>query len=238
MIPFVLVVAGAVLVGVGWLLLRRLGARVRIGRILATTPVVSVAQARELAGGERDRYVGVSGRIDAEDEFEDELHRPLVFRRSRLEVRAGSAWSAIEDNREAVPFEIVDGLDRLAVDADRLDIGLVVVVREAEGTAADVPDRVAADLAPGTPVRLRVEQVSSVDHVLALGVPSPDPERGPMLRPGLGRPLILTPLERPEAMRVLAVDHRWTTRLAAVLLAGGLVAAASGIGWWMVDALA
>jgi hypothetical protein len=233
-----LVVGGAVLVGVGWLLLRPLGTGVRVGRILATTPVVSVAAARELATRGQARYVGVAGRIDADDEFEDELHRPLVFRRSRIEVRAGSAWSAVEDNRERVPFEIVDGLDRLAVDAERLDIGLVVVVREAEGTAADIPDRIGADIAPGTPVRLRVEQVSSVDHVLALGVPSPDPEHGPVLRPGLGRPLILTTLERPEAMRVLAVDHRWTTRTAAILLAAGLVLAVSGIGWWVVDALA
>ncbi len=132
----------------------------------------------------------------------------------------------------------MDGLDRIAVDAEALDDGLVVVIREAEGTAAEVPERVPDDLPGATPVRLRVRQVSSVEHALALGVPALDPERGPLLGPGLGRPLILTTLEPAEAMRVLAVDRRGTTRVAAAVLALGLASAIVGMGWWVVDAIA
>ena len=67
-------------------------------------------------------------------------------------------WTAFEDHREASPFEVVEGLDAIAVDDDALDDGLVVVTRESVGTAADIPDRVPAGTAPDTPVRLRVEQ--------------------------------------------------------------------------------
>jgi hypothetical protein len=237
-IPVFLVVVGVGLLVAGWLLMRRLGPAARVGRILAATPDVPLSTARALAAGGRPRYVGVAGRIDAEGEFEDEHHRPLVFRRSRLELRGPRGWSMLEDDRRTVPFEVVEGLDRLAIAGDELDAGLVVIVREAEGTAGEVPDRVPAETPPSTPVRLRVEQVSSVDHVIALGVPYEDAERGPTLGPGLGRPLILTNLERAEAMRVLAVDRRSTTQAAAIALAFGLLTVAGGLAWMAVDALA
>lgn len=237
-IPMLLLLAGLAMLAAGWWLLRRLGPRARVGRLLAAVPLVSVGRARQLAETGVARFIGVAGRIDAEDMFEDELHRPLVYRRSQLEARTGRGWSAIDSHRQLVPFEIVEGLDRIAIDAAALDVGLVVVVREAEGTAAEVPDRMPEDLAGDTPVRLRVEQVSGVEHAYALGVPTLDPERGPMLRPGMGRPLVLTTLEREEAMRVLAVDHRSTTRLSATLLAAGLASMALGVAWWVIDVLA
>jgi hypothetical protein len=236
-IPILLLLAGIAMLVIGWWLLRRLGPRARVGRILASVPMVGVARARELAEAGLARYVGVSGRIDAEDMFEDEHHRPLVYRRSRLEARAGRGWSVLDDRRQQVPFEIAEGLDRIAVDADDLDAGLIVVVREADGTAAEIPDRVPAGTAPETPIRLRVDQVSGVEHAYAAGVPVLDGERGPILRAGLGRPLILTTLERAEAMRVLAVDHRSTARVSAVLLAGGLVVMLLGLAWWVIDAV-
>lgn len=237
MIPTVLVLAGVALLGIGWLLLRSLGSGARVGRILAATPVVPVSRAVAFAAAGATRYVAVGGRIDAEGEFEDEHHRPLVFRRSRLETASGRTWTAVQDHRQAVPFEIVDGLDRIAVDVDALDEGLVTVSRESEGTAADVPDRVPEGTPPGTPVRLRVEQLSSIDHAIACGVPVTDAQGGVVLRPGLGRPLIVTTLEPAEAMRLLAVGRRDTTRLAAAVFAGGLVAIVVGLGWWLVDAI-
>jgi hypothetical protein len=236
-IPPLLVLAGVVALAAGWLVMRRFGGRARIGRVLAVTPVVPVAEARAIAERGGQRYVGVLGRIDSEHEFEDEHQRPLVLRRTRLETRAGSRWTAIEDVRQVVPFEISETLATIAVDGDALDEGLVVVSREAEGTAADVPDRVPEGTPPATPVRLRIEQVSSVEHALVLGLPVMDPDRGPILRPGFGRPLILTTLERDEAMRVLASGRRETAILASALLAGGLVAALIGTAWWVIDAL-
>lgn len=236
-IPLVLLLAGLLLVAVGWLTLRRLGSGARLGRILASTPVVPVAEARSIAEAGTRRYVGVVGRIDAEEEFEDEHHRPLVFRRTRLELLERDGWRAIQDRRETVPFQITETLAAVTVDGERLDDGLVVVTRGSEGTAGEIPDHVPEGTAPETPVRLRVEQVSSVDHALVLGMPVVDPERGPMLAPGLGRPLILTNLERDEAMRLLAAGRRGTAWVASALLAGGLGLLVLGIAWGVVDAV-
>jgi hypothetical protein len=237
-IPLLLVIAGGVALAAGWLALRSLGPGVRIGRILAATRIVPVARARQLAEAGARRYVGVQGRVDSEAEFEDEHHRPLVYRRTRLEAVAGRRRTAVDDRREAVPFEVAEGMDWIAVDGDALGEGLVVVSREAGGTAGEIPDRAPEGMDPATPLRLRIEQVSSVEHAIVLGVPELDPERGPILRPGFGRPLVLTTLERPEAMRLLAGGRVATTRLAAALLGGGAALVALGALWGIVDVLA
>ena len=78
-IPLVLIAAGGAAVVLGAAVLRSLGARYRVGRLIASTPRVSVAEARALAAAGTRRYVRVDGRIDAEDEFEDADHRPLVL---------------------------------------------------------------------------------------------------------------------------------------------------------------
>jgi hypothetical protein len=236
-IPILLAVAGLALLAIGWLLLRSMGSGARVGRILAATQVIPVARAVALADAGTTRYVAVAGRIDAENEFEDEHHRPLVFRRTRLETQAGRSWTTVRDGRESVPFAVVDGLDRIAVDVDAIDEGLIVISRESEGTAAEVPDRMPADTPPETKVRLRVEQLSSVDHAIACGVPGRDGDGVATLRAGLGRPIIVTTLEPAEAMRLLAVGRRDTTRLAAAVFGVGLAAIVFGLGWWVVDAV-
>ena len=236
-IPLVLFVVGVLALVLGWLAMRRLGGRARIGRILAVTPVVGVAEARALAERGSGRYVGVAGRIDSEHEFEDERQRPLVFRHTRLETRSGSAWTAVEDIRQVAPFDLSEGVDSIAVDGDQLDEGLIVVSRESHGTAAEIPDQIPEGTPPSTPVRLRIEQLSGVDHALALGVPFLDPVQGPILRAGMGRPLILTNLERDEAMRLLAAGRRWTARTASALLAAGVGLAGLGLVWGAIDAL-
>ena len=220
--PFVPLVAGIAALAAGVLILRTYGPRYRVGRLLATTPEVTIGEARALAGG-GPRYVRVSGRIDADDEFEDDAHRPLVFRRTRLQLHGESGWASFEDRRERVRFEVRDGLDGIVVDDAALDAGLVVVPRESVGTAADVADRVPAGTSPETPVRLRIEQVSSVEHAIVLGVPGLDDAGVPRLSAGLGRPLVLTTLERDEAMRILAEGGRRRPLIATLCLAGGLV---------------
>jgi len=236
-IPLSLVLVGGLVLAAGWLLMRRLGPGGRIGRILAVTPVVPVAEAREIAARGAARYVGVLGRIDAEEPFEDDAHRPLVLRRTRLELQRGSRWEAFEDDRQVVPFEISEGLDRIAVDGAALDDGLVVVTRESVGTAGDIADRVPEGTDPSTPARLRIHLLSSVDHAMVLGVPTMDPERGAILRPGLGRPLVLTNLEPKEAIRLLADGRRGTTKAISALLGVGAAAVPAGIAWAVVDAL-
>lgn len=222
----------------GSLVLRRFGPRYRVGRLLAATPILPLAEVRSLAGG-RPHYVGIRGRIDAEDEFEDEAHRPLVLRRVRVQVRQREGWVTVDEHREAVPFEVREGLDAVTVDQAALDEGLVVVPRESLGTAADVTDRVPEGTPLATPVRLRVEQVSSVEHAIVLGVPRSDTARpgGVTMTAGMGRPLILSTLERDEAMRVLADGERARPLAAALTLAGGLVLLTIGLAWALLSAI-
>lgn len=237
-IPLLVIGSGLALLAAGWLVLRSMGPGARIGRLLAATRIVPVAEARRLAEAGTRRYVGVRGRVDAEETFEDEHHKPLVFRRSRLEAREGGGWRTLSDHREAVAFEVSEGLDRIRVDGDALDHGLAVIVRESEGTAGEIPDHVPDDLPPTTPVRLRVEHVSSVEHAIVLGVPGLDAGGEPILLPGLGRPLVLTTLEPAEAMRLLAGGRRRRAISVTSLLAGGLALVTIGLLMALVDAVA
>src|SRR5436305_15237454 len=78
-IPIVLAVLGALLLAAGVVILRTLGPGYRVGRLLATVRSVSVAEAREMATAREPRYVAVTGRLDADEPFEDSAHRPLVL---------------------------------------------------------------------------------------------------------------------------------------------------------------
>lgn len=234
--PLLLFAAGAVALGAGIVVLRSFGSGYRIGRLLARTPRIAIQEARSIAETGARRYVRVDGRIDSADEFEDADHRPLVLRRTRLEARTERGWETLEDSREQVPFEVREGTAGIDVDAAALDAGLVVVPRLSEGVAADLADRLPAGLPPGTPVRARIEQVSSVEHAIVLGVPVAADGRIRMA-PGLGRPLVLTTLEPPEAMRVLGRGDTARARTAAVLLLAGLAFVMAGIGWAIGEAL-
>jgi hypothetical protein len=154
-----------------------------------------------------------------------------VFRRTRLQVRSPDGWADLEDRRERVPFEIHEGLDSIAVDDAALDEGLVVVIRESEGSAADIADMVPAGTPPDAPARLRIEQVSSVEHAIVVGVPTLDAAGLPTISAGRGRPLILTTLDRAEAMRVLARGDKRRSALALASLVGGLVLLGAGLAW-------
>lgn len=231
----------AILIGLGALLfgafmLRTFGPGYRVGRLLSATPSVSIGEAIVIAqAGRPERYVRVTGRIDAETEFEDDAHRPLVFRRTRIDVRERKAWTSIDDRREAVPFEIREGLEGIAIHHPDLDAGLVVLPRESIGTAADVPDRVPAGTDPTATVRLLIQQVSSVEHAVVVGVPSLDVNGVPRLAAGMDRPLILTTLEADEAMRILAGDHPRRPLAVAISLVVGLVFVTIGLVWAVVD---
>lgn len=238
MTPLLLAAAGVVALVAAAVLLRGFGTRYRVGRLLAATPRVTIAEAIAIAASGQARYVRVDGRIDGEDEFEDADHRPLVFRRTRIETRPGRSWTTVEDDRQAVPFRVREGLDEIAVDGDALGEGLIVVPRMSLGTAADAPDRVPEGTPSRTPVRARIEQVSSVEHAIVLGVPRPGatPDGPAVVGAGLGRPLVLSTLEGPEAMRILAGERGATrARLVAVCLAIGLGLVVLAGAWLVVD---
>jgi len=234
--PLIVLVVGVLVLAVWAVLLRRMGPRHRLGRLLATTPAVSVGEAVALADGP-GRYVQVRGRIDSETDFEDDAHRPLVFRRTRLQLRRGSTWVDLDDRIERVPFEVREGLDSIAIDHEALADGLVVVVRESVGTARDAMDRMPAGTDPSVPVRLRVEQVSSVEHALVAGVPARDATGVARLTAGLGRPLVLATMDLPDALRVLAEGNRTTPVVLAGLLAGGVGLVVLALLWAAFEAV-
>lgn len=218
MIPLALALLGLAALVAAALLLRAVGPAYRIGRLLAATPPVTLGEAIDMARQGDPGYVRVSGRVTSDEEFPDENDRPLVYRRRRLEVSAGAGWRGLSDEREAVPFGLELRSDFIALDGAALGEGLVVIGREALGTAADLPLELGRDLDPATPVRLWVEQVSAVEHATAAGVPTVGTDGQPVLTAGLDRPLILTTLELPVAMRVLGRGRRRLVVAAAMLL--------------------
>ena len=161
MTPLLPIVVGVLALALGVAILRSFGMRFRVGQILAVAPVVSIAEARAFAEGP-PRYVAIQGRIDAADEFEDEAHRPLVLRRVRIQLGSRRGWRTIDEQREAVDFEVREGLDGIAIDQRALDDGLVVLPRESAGTVADAPDRAPA----GTP---RIDAAATADRTGVLG---------------------------------------------------------------------
>lgn len=235
MTPLILLLPGALALIAGVAILRSFGPGLRIGRLLASTPVLPLPEVLLMADGP-ERYVGVRGRIDAEEPFEDDAHRPLVLQRVRLALRDGHGWRTVDEQRRAVPFEVREGLDGLTVDGAALDEGLVVMPRESIGRAGDVPERLPAGTAGDLSARLRVEHVSAVDHAIVIGVPRRTADGTVRLGPGRGRPLILSTLEPDEAMRVLAAGGGRRTLAAAIALGGGLALVTIGLAWALLGA--
>lgn len=229
----VLVLAGIAVLVAGLIVLRTTGSGYRIGRTLAAAIEVPLADVlAEASDGRASGYLRTTGRISSEEEFPDEHDRPLVYRRRRIQAREGRTWRTLDDDRTAVPFGIEERGAYLGVDLDALGDGLVVVPREAVGTASELPEGTlpaSIGLASSTPVRLRIDQLSAVEHATIAGVVRPGPDDRPMLTAGAGRPLIITSLAPSEAMRVLAADHRDGVRLASVLLVAGVATIVAGL---------
>jgi hypothetical protein len=230
LLPFVL---GLISIAAGALFMRSFGPAERVGRLLASTPRVSVEQALSLAGEAVPRYVRVDGRLDSDEDFPDERDQPLIFRRRRLEARKGRHWELLGEARDMVPFQVNEGLASIAIDGAALNVGLVVLPREAVGAAREAQDLLPEGVDPEARVRLRVEQVSAVEHATLVGTPARDAAGRPILTAGRGRPLILSTLEPGEAMQLLA-GGRDRAVVVAVLLVAGLILLALGLGWGLL----
>jgi hypothetical protein len=224
--------AGAVALVVAALLLRTLGARFRLGRILSAAREVTLEEARELAAAS-PVYVRVTGRVSSTEEFPDDNDRPLVFRRTRLEVQvAPDRWKTVLDEREAVPFGVESRSEFVAIDQDSLSDGLVAIPRIATGTVGELQGTyadAARGIDPDAQARLTIEQLSAVEQATACGTPVLR-DGQPTITAGLGRPLIVTILDRPAAMRLLAAGARRRVAAAAVLIAAGLALVAVALG--------
>ena len=238
--PLLPAVAGVVVLGIAVAILASFGSRYRVGRLLAATPSVSVAEAVRIAQDGELRYVRVDGRIDSDAEFEDDSHQPLVLRRTTIESQASGRrdrWTALDSGLEVVPFVVREDLGEIAVAGEAIGDGLIVIPRESRGRAADLGDRGPAGIDPEMPVRMRIEQVSSVEHATVLGVPTRGADGRPVIGPGMGRPLIITTLERDEAMRVLTGGAATRPRLAVACLVLGAALIGVAALWWLMDAV-
>jgi hypothetical protein len=235
--PLPLLVLGLGLFAAGALYLRSFGPSQRVGRLLASTPRVSVEQAIALTSERVPRYVRLDGRLDSDQDFPDERDQPLIFRRRRLEAWRGRRWEVLGEARDLVPFQLNEGLASIAIDGGVLDVGLVVLPREAVGAASETPEMLPDGLDPATRVRLRVEQVSAVEHATVIGTPARDAAGRPMMTAGTGRPLILSTLEPAEAMQLLS-GGRGRALVVAILLVSGLALLALGAGWGILRMIA
>jgi hypothetical protein len=236
-LPLVLIGAGLAACAGALIALRRSVPGYRIGRILSGAPAFLAADVAAAARA-GSAYVRVHGRIASDEEFPDENDRPLVYRRRRLELAtdpAGRGWRTLEDEVQAVPFGLEDKGTHVVIQAADLGEGLVVIPRESIGTAADAPDRVPAGTPAAMPLRHRVDQVSAVEHAFVSGRPILLDDGTPALKAGNGRPLILTTLEIPEAMRLLAAGHRSVVRGASLALVLGLGFIGLGVLLGLID---
>ena len=218
-----LLASGALLIALSIWSSRRGGTRTRAARLMAGVAPVTPREALLVGDG---HYLAVSGNIDAAEAFEDESHRPLVYRRERVLIADGSAWREIERVVRNVPFVISDGDHSLAIDAAHLGDGLVVIERQWDGSVAELaaahreyqdPESAMlvaqlASAAPTAGARVILEQISTLDRGTAAGLL----RDGALTAGGAGQPLVLTTLDRREALRILGSGQR--ASLAAGLL--------------------
>ncbi len=234
---------GAALIVAGLLLSRRTDVRTRAGQLLAGLSPISPTEALRLVAlrGESAPYLAIKGSIDAPEIFEDEHHRPLVYRRERVSIADEQGWRVIDDAVRSLPFVISDASSAITIATVDLADGLVVVERRWEGSvaelhaagreyqSADTAALVAALAAsdPSRQARVGLEQISNLDRATAAGQ-LVDGE----LRAGAGRPLVVTTLDRAEALRLLGGEGRGrlaSSTAALALLALGLLLLLGGI---------
>ena len=237
------VVVGAALILLGLLLSRRTDARTRTGQLLAGLSPISPTEALKLAAlrGDAAPYLAIKGSIDAPEIFEDENHRPLVYRRERVSIADEGGWRVIDTAERSLPFVVSDPSTSISIATADLADGLVVVERRWEGSVAELhaagreyqsseTAALVAAIAASDPTRgarVGLEQISNLDRATAAGQ-LVDGE----LRAGAGRPLVVTTLERAEALRLLGAEGRGrlaSSTLALALLALGVLLLIGGI---------
>lgn len=210
---------------------RRGGTRTRAARLLAGLAPVSPSEAR-LAGDHR--YLAVQGNIDAAEAFDDENHRPLVYRRERVLIHdGGTTWRELERVVRLVPFSLSDRDTSIEIDAAALTDGLVVIERQWEGSVAELAaagrafrdpatSTLVAQLAASDPqrtARVTLEQISTLDRGTVVGLL----HGGRLTAGGVSRPLVLTTLERREALRILGSEGRGTIAVSLLSLGALLI---------------
>jgi hypothetical protein len=239
----VLLALGAGLIALSVWASRRGGTRARSARLMAGLAPVSPEEALLVGEG---RYLAVQGSIDAAEAFDDENHRPLVYRRERVLVREGDTWRELERAVRSVQFFITSPSASIEIDADSLGDGLVVIERQWEGSVIelvasgrtftdDATSALVTALATSAPTltaRVVLEQISTLDRGTVVGLL----RNGRLTAAGAGQPLVLTTLDRRDALRILGSEARGSLAISLITLTA-LVAGVLTVGIAIVGLL-
>jgi hypothetical protein len=233
--------AGLLLIGVGWLAIQRSGAQPRMAMRLAT--------ARELRVGDLDDLhplpshpIRVVGRIRCQAPIVMADGDRLVAVHRDVEVRlTRGGWRRIERLRESRSFELWDHDGSVMIDPAFAAEPLVVIPRVWRGPASTLDEsyrpaveRLEGELGPAVAAHAVTRMLSVVERLAVLG----EARRGDDGRVALEPPatgFVISALDLSHAMRLLGGPRRGlliagagAIGLGAVVSVAGLVVAAVG----------
>jgi hypothetical protein len=237
LIPIALAMLAAALLfeAAGFLQVRRSGARTTVARRLAGARELPVGDLADLA---RDpiRPVRISGRVRCPNPIQTQRDEQLVALHRDVEVlteRGG--WRSIERVRESRGFELWDHAGAVTLDAGQAAEPLISIPYLWEGAPAELDDtyrgavdRLTAEYGNVRAARATTRTINTIDRLLVLAEVERDDAGRVHLRPPAGGYLISS-LELPDAMRLLAGAGRPRLMVGAALMAAGLAWGLAGV---------
>jgi len=221
---------GGLLLVLGAVWMRTIGARIDLGRRLAGAREMGVGDAARLETAPL-RPVRVAGRIRCPDPLvAPDGERLVAFHRDVEARSARGRWRILERVRETRSFELWDHAGSMAVDPARAAEPLITIPLVWEGRPDELGAelepavaRVATDEGPLVAARAVTRTISEVDRLLVLASVTIDHREEAHLEPPAGG-FVISSLELDAAMRLLGGLHRrQLTAAIAVLAIGGLL---------------
>ena len=207
---------------------RRSGARTALARRLAGARELAVG---DLADLPRDpiRPVRVAGRVRCPAPIQTQRDEQLVALHRDVEVlTARGGWRSIERVRESRGFELWDHAHAVSLDAAQAAEPLITIPYLWEGDAAQLDDsyqpaveRLREEYGGVSAARATTRTINVIDRLLVLADVERDEVGRLRLRPPGGGYLISS-LELPDAMRLLAGPGRRLLMLGAAVIAAGV----------------
>jgi len=232
-----LVVTGAVLALISWLLLRSSGASPGRARRLAGPPEIKVGRLLD-ADVLPDRPVRVTGRIRCRDPLEAGDGEQLVAFHRDVEVRLGGRWRSVERMRETRSFDLWDHEGSLSIDPAHAAEPLITIPKVWHGSPGALEEphasavvRLVERYGPADEARAITRSINVTDRLLVLTRAVHAADGSVRLEPPEGGYLVSS-LALPDAMRLLGGRNRRAAvagvvglGLAIVLLAVGGIGA-------------
>ena len=226
---------GAVASG-AWLI-RSSGANPRLGRRLASAPPFALPELAELAVADRlpRGPVRVNGRVRCADPIRSDDGDRVAARHRDVEVRLPDGrWRVIERLREARLIDLWERTSSVGIDLSLAAEPLVTFPLVWSGSPDELGpafqgaiERVALDGSRPTAARSTTREVTLVDPLTVLAVPTRAPDGRLRLVPPDGG-FLVTAVELETAMRLLAGPHR--SRMLTGYAVGLLGLALLGVG--------